>query len=77
MSRLLRGQVAQLLLVEAHGDGRALQRRCCCVASAETVTVSATAPSSSFASTRATPPVRTTTPVCSNFLKLVVTTSTR
>ncbi len=46
-------------------------------ASAETFTVSAIPPSSSFASTRATPPVLTTTPVCWNFLKVVVTTSTR
>jgi hypothetical protein len=45
--------------------------------SAETVTVSATPPISSLASTRVTPPVVTTTLGCSNFLKEGVTTSTR
>lgn len=46
-------------------------------ASAETVTASVIPPSSSLASTRATPPVRSSTPVCSNFLKLVEMISTR
>ncbi len=46
-------------------------------ASAETVTDSVTAPSSSFASTRAEPAARSKTPVRSNFLNLGVVTSMR
>ena len=47
------------------------------LASAETVTDSVSAPSSSFASTRAMLDARSTTFVCSYFLKLVVMISTR
>jgi len=45
--------------------------------SAETVTVSLNAPMSSVISARATLLARSTIPVCSAFLKLGVTTSTR
>jgi hypothetical protein len=47
------------------------------IASAETVTVSLMPPTVRVTSTRAVPAARTRTPVLSNFLKFVVTTSTR
>ena len=46
-------------------------------ASPATVTVSLRLPTSSVTSTSAVPAARTSTPVRSNFLKFVVTTSTR
>ena len=76
MSRLLRGR-SRSCCESRPTDTAWLSSTMLLIASAETETVSVRPPSSSFASTRWAAPVRTTTPVFSYFLKLVVTISTR
>ena len=76
MSRLLRGRSCSCCSFSPWATA-GLSRTMSLFASAETVTDSLSEPSSSFASTRAMDEARRTTFVCSNFLKLVVTISTR
>ena len=76
MSRLLRGR-SRSCWESRPTETDGLSTTMLLTASAETETVSVIPPSSSFASTRCAPPVLTTTPGFSYFLKLVVTISTR
>ena len=76
MSRLLRGRSRSCCSLRPWATA-GLSTTMSLLASAETVTASLSEPISSFASTRAIDEARSTTLVCSNFLKFVVTISTR